>query len=102
MAGPLVQHEREDPLYVAKMHERCAAHTLSPLNTPTLIELFLARMQAANQHIGELHVAGAVIPGRKGEPLTQEAAQLKALQQQAAQLEKQGLGWLESLGVLGG
>ncbi|MCP9926357.1 class I SAM-dependent methyltransferase [Cyanobium sp. CH-040] len=51
---------------------------------------------------GALLGAGAVIPGRKGEPLTQESAQLKALRQQATQLEKQGLAWLQSLGVVGG
>ncbi|MGB5134637.1 MAG: class I SAM-dependent methyltransferase, partial [Prochlorococcaceae cyanobacterium] len=54
MTGLLEQHEREDPryvsqeyandgwqpLYVAEMHERCAAHKLSPLTTATLTELF--------------------------------------------------------------
>jgi hypothetical protein len=51
---------------------------------------------------GTLLGAGAVNPGKKGEPLTQEAAQLKALQQQATELEQQGLRWLQSLGVVGG
>ena len=51
---------------------------------------------------GSLLGAGASIPGKKGEPLTQESAQLKALQQQATQLEQQGLAWLQSLGVLAG
>lgn len=34
--------------------------------------------------------------------LAQEPAQLKAFLQKAGQLEHQGLGWLQSLGVLGG
>jgi len=54
LADRLTHQEREDPryvsqeyandgwqpLYVAEMHERCAAHKLSPLTTATLTELF--------------------------------------------------------------
>jgi hypothetical protein len=51
---------------------------------------------------GTLLGAGGTILGKKGEPLTNPSAQLKALQQQASQLERQGLAWLQSLGVVAG
>ena len=51
---------------------------------------------------GTLLAAGGTILGKKGEPITNPTAQLKILQQQAGQLEREELAWLQNLGVVEG